>query len=643
MRKRSENTEISVHAIAGTEVVLLGLNATDEAAEGLLGFSIFKRTGKRGKEYALGGGKNFPGARRNARSDEAPLQSFMWSDYVVEPNTEYTYRVVPVYGEPGALETGDSVKVTIKTEDPWNAKGKHGVFFNRGVAGSQAYSRHFRKYRKYYKVRAGFRDELVWRAYLKPEDVPARKAYEWLSRGLEEAILRFIGQAKGPKYAIRAAIYELTHAPVIQAFVDALETGADVKIVHHAKQQTSYEVRTNRGAVCTVEYDDDATDGPSPPPPAEVVFNNKELRKEKTNDGVARAASRAVVEIGLSNLGVPEVGGKLRREAGSNAQAYDEMMIPRTNTTISHNKFIVLLKDGNPIQVWTGSTNLTAGGIFGQSNVGHTVRDEEVAQAYLDYWEKLRTDPVKRKSSPEDIRNWTVEYQADLTGAPPPNSITPMFSPRNSAAMLQWYADRLAAAKSSVHFTAAFTVANEIFEKVIKNKRTGDPYLRYLLLEGITGLMKPKYPRMAQCRQNRIAWGDTLKTRSGEDEEDQHHQFIETLTGLNDHVNYLHTKYMLIDPLSDDPVVVTGSANFSTASTINNDENMLIIRGDTRVADIFLGEFMRLFNHFEVRNKTNAMNDEEAAESQDLLPDDSWTDSYYTEGSQDQQERLLFK
>ena len=43
MRKRKSNSKISVYAIAGTEVVLLGLNATEEAAEGLLGFTIYKR------------------------------------------------------------------------------------------------------------------------------------------------------------------------------------------------------------------------------------------------------------------------------------------------------------------------------------------------------------------------------------------------------------------------------------------------------------------------------------------------------------------------------------------------------------------------------------------------------------------------
>ena len=52
---------------------------------------------------------------------------------------------------------------------------------------------------------------------------------------------------------------------------------------------------------------------------------------------------------------------------------------------------------------------------------------------------------------------------------------------------------------------------------------------------------------------------------------------------------------MLMDPLSIDPIVVTGSANFSKVSTNDNDENMLVIRGDQRVADIYFTEFNRLF------------------------------------------------
>jgi hypothetical protein len=51
-------------------------------------------------------------------------------------------------------------------------------------------------------------------------------------------------------------------------------------------------------------------------------------------------------------------------------------VIPRTvSEGIRHNKFIVLVKNNKAIAVWTGSTNISAGGIFGHSNVGHASDD----------------------------------------------------------------------------------------------------------------------------------------------------------------------------------------------------------------------------------------------------------------------------
>jgi phosphatidylserine/phosphatidylglycerophosphate/cardiolipin synthase-like enzyme len=55
--------------------------------------------------------------------------------------------------------------------------------------------------------------------------------------------------------------------------------------------------------------------------------------------------------------------------------------------------------------------------------------------------------------------------------------------------------------------------------------------------------------------------------------------------GVN--VNWVHTKFMLVDPVGARPVTLTGSANWSEASVITNDENMVVIRGDKRVADSF--------------------------------------------------------
>jgi phosphatidylserine/phosphatidylglycerophosphate/cardiolipin synthase-like enzyme len=74
----------------------------------------------------------------------------------------------------------------------------------------------------------------------------------------------------------------------------------------------------------------------------------------------------------------------------------------------------------------------------------------------------------------------------------------------------------------------------------------------------------------------------------------------EQLTGFNSNL-YIHDKFLLVDPLSSDPITVTGTANFSGTSQQNNDENMLVIRGDQRVADIYFGEFMCIFDHLYAR------------------------------------------
>ena len=64
------------------------------------------------------------------------------------------------------------------------------VYFNRGVAGSQAYARKFHNQ--------------------PPDKVPNRAAFIWLSRGLEEAMLAYIGQAKGESYGLAPRCMNLT-------------------------------------------------------------------------------------------------------------------------------------------------------------------------------------------------------------------------------------------------------------------------------------------------------------------------------------------------------------------------------------------------------------------------------------------------
>ena len=51
MRQKEANQDVSVNAIAGTHVVMLGLDATEAARKGPLGFTILRREGN-GKNFA---------------------------------------------------------------------------------------------------------------------------------------------------------------------------------------------------------------------------------------------------------------------------------------------------------------------------------------------------------------------------------------------------------------------------------------------------------------------------------------------------------------------------------------------------------------------------------------------------------------
>lgn len=553
MRKFEENKSISVHAVAGSYVVMLGMDATAKGVKGLLGFAIHRTDHTEKEAYWLKGFLTFEetdegrNAGESAHILENPVQDFQWGDYTAKPGHKYTYKIVPVYGKPKNLIEGDVVEVSVKTES--DEDGINDIYFNRGVAGSQAYVRKF--------------------GNKSPEDVPDRAAYVWLSRGLEEALLAFIGQAKGKGWELRASLYETVYGPALQSFSDAVKRGVDVKIVFDDKRTGKGEMKSTGKA------------------------NWKAINKNKIKD----------------------------------------IVIPRnaSGVSISHNKFIVLLKNNKPVAVWTGSTNITTGGIFGHSNVGHAVQDETVAQTYLDYWETISQNP-----SAKIFRPWNDSH----TPVNNPGHKTQMiFSPRGSLEALENYAAIMNKAKSSVFLTAAFGVSTQFAEIFFKEKG----YLRYLLLESKgRGRSVDYVNKISENEYNRIALGAIIESN----ELENWHK--ENLTNLNVHVRYIHTKYMLVDPLSDRPITITGSANFSEASTKSNDENMLIIRGNKRVADIYIGEYMRLFKHFYFRNKINQAKYKNVSTGDGkprkkyLKSTDYWTKKYYVKNSVREKERLLF-
>ena len=197
--------------------------------------------------------------------------------------------------------------------------------------------------------------------------------------------------------------------------------------------------------------------------------------------------------------------------------------------------------------------------------------------------------------------------------------------------MLFWYANRISDAASAVMFTAAFGVNATLRTPLAKDR----DFLRFILMESAPNAEEKK--TFAQDRDLIISFGAVLgETKVYKDgkfetvrlknfgldkwfEQEEHYR-------KQGNIFFVHTKFLLIDPLSDDPLVCTGSANFSKGSLVNNDENMILIRGGTRVADIYMTEFDRIFRHFYFRDVANEIEKKGGEAEGAFLKEDDFVD-----------------
>jgi phosphatidylserine/phosphatidylglycerophosphate/cardiolipin synthase-like enzyme len=187
--------------------------------------------------------------------------------------------------------------------------------------------------------------------------------------------------------------------------------------------------------------------------------------------------------------------------------------------------------------------------------------------------------------------NLDVEPTPAHNAKPPSDRMLTLFCPRDekeTIETLHWYADLMGSARRIMCMTFAFNL-DAVFEKVLAN--AGDT-LQYAVFD--------KAPEEADQTEIEKTGNTVIAVGAKLEKGDMGNFLGERLTGFNRNY-YIHDKFMLVDPLGDDPIVTTGTANFSGPSQYNNDENMLVIRGNTRVADIYFGEFMRIFDHLYSR------------------------------------------
>lgn len=287
----------------------------------------------------------------------------------------------------------------------------------------------------------------------------------------------------------------------------------------------------------------------------------------------------------------------------------------RTRAKIPHNKFLVhCTSAGTPGRVWTGSTNISEKGIFGQCNTGHVVKDRGIAEKYLKLWNVLAGDPAKAPLV-EEVMKLQPDLAADQL---PDNAVTAFFSPRDTTRMLDVYAELVKGANSLACAIFPFNI-DPRFQAAFNLDKD---FPRYIIVDRASNAFQPN------DRDLDIAAGAYIKTAVD--------QWLKERSAgklFYAGTDYVHNKLLIIDPLSAAPVIVTGSANLSEASTNANDENMLVLKGAAykREADIYFTEFVRLFDHFNFREWLNS----DSGEFKPFLEEGpapngwTWVDKYF--------------
>jgi phosphatidylserine/phosphatidylglycerophosphate/cardiolipin synthase-like enzyme len=550
-------TSLVVYVNSDDALLLWTVDALDDQT---IGFAVERRLTQRGRrvqEFIYNWAPPGPAAHQigeRQRSDAWPFRCFSWTDHSVEPGDSVSYRVVPVLpGAPAVREDMASDWSDVrKVGTPRGAT--YQAYFNRGFVISQFMSRYLDKHYP------GLDRDKALRKF--KADIGAHLEDEvraFLSGQIRTTMLGFLdGIAKGSGH-LYAALFELGD----EELVAALERLG---------------------------------------PRAHLVLANGSIEIKKKNKKAVETTAQA------RERDENEDARKRLLAKGVEVEAHSRFVSPKP---LAHNKFAVMTTAaGKPTSVWTGSTNWTTTGLCTQLNNGLLVKDADVARLYLDQWHALR----------------------DAGSAHPSELVTANDTPGPVGV------DRPGKVRASVHFTRAHDrVDLAALGDIVMSANEGVLFLMFI--PGASGALKnvlelaDKKPKLlvrgvvSQLPEGRAdektGKSTTLRVSvvggpvpamgrprtvdvvqpegmahpaAGWAVETTRKQFL----GDIGHA-IIHSKVIVVDPFSKDPTVVTGSHNFSISASEDNDENFIVVRGDTALAEAYAVNVESAWRHYAGR------------------------------------------
>lgn len=528
-----------------------------------MGFAVY-RIDSKGVETALPSHAVFPGGtiKPGQTTVQFPIQKFYWKDVyarlVGDKTKDYTfrYKVVPLEGPPNALKPMASLPILTTNEVTVSGVCSASVtaIFNRGLISTQ-------------HVTTALKGKASKGSLLAAIKIPGNQLRKDLAGDILGTLTDFAARAK-TSGSIYAALYELTDVELVQSLVDI---GDKLNVVLA-----------------------NIVGKPDPDGSEEVAGENDPSETQ------------------------------LKASAGS--LLYRQPL----NNHIVHNKFLIYVDSNDvPQAVLTGSCNWTDTGLCAQTNNSIVIQDKLLAARYMAYWKKLQADEKAHEAGGQfqdtPLRTFNSAAKAlNLDkGTDDASTLTSYFSPNTPKQRvskpgpnevcpvdMKDLKTRVMAAKNAVLFLAFIPGEPSITDfAAAAQKANKDLFVRgcltspdgagnfYYDLKGTSPPKKQKGVKSPAAPQDpRVI---SAKALTGTVPEGWQHEL------LNAGFAITHDKIVVIDPFADDCVVVTGSHNLGYKASYNNDENLVLVQGNKKLAMAYATHVLDVYDHFSWRWTVN--------------------------------------
>jgi phosphatidylserine/phosphatidylglycerophosphate/cardiolipin synthase-like enzyme len=294
----------------------------------------------------------------------------------------------------------------------------------------------------------------------------------------------------------------------------------------------------------------------------------------------------------------------------------------------AHNKFVVFSdKKGKAQSVWTGSTNWTRTGLCTQNNNGLEITDAALADAYLKHWQVI----YKAGSTNPKTLATQDDHAFPFTIAKTKTNV--WFTPTSKSGDLAQAGGLIGGAKHGVVCLMLNPGNAGLLGPVLQKAQDKTLYVRGVL---------NNFPA-----QGKDSPKDQLKllTSGGEQQTFKGKQIADVIrpAGIDASADWwereikntgkfmiaVHSKIIVIDPAGENPVVMTGSHNFSDRASTKNDDNLVIIQGDNNLALTYAARIVSIYDTYRWQAWRNTP---EGQKDKGLKRNDTWLSNRIGQG-----------